>query len=79
MNLTQKISIVFMDLLLIIELCISMHLATQNPDAFTLVFVRSFLMMCIPTLILTKVLVSRLRSKGVEAESSDAGGVEAQV
>jgi len=63
MNLAQKLTIVIMDLLLLIELCIGMYLANGQPDAFTLVFVRSFLMMCIPTLILAKVLVSRLRTK----------------
>jgi len=62
MNLGQKLTIVIMDLLLILELCISMYLANRQPDAFTLVFMRSFLMMCVPTLILTKILVGRLRS-----------------
>jgi len=78
MNLAQKLTIVIMDLLLLIELCIGMFLATRQPDAFTLVFVRSFLMMCIPTLILAKVFVSRLRSKDTVAESTETEPSEAQ-
>jgi hypothetical protein len=72
MNLAQKITIVTMDLLLLLELCISMYLAHPHPDAFTLVFVRSFLIMCVPTLILAKILVSRLRDKASEAQGSEA-------
>jgi hypothetical protein len=66
MNLAQKLTIVTMDLLLLLELCISMYLANRQPDAFTLVFMRSFFMMCVPTLILTKILVGRLRSRDSE-------------
>jgi hypothetical protein len=69
MNVTQKIIIVVMDVLLLLELCISMYLAHPQPDAFTAVFVKSFLMMCVPTLIVTKILVSRLRSKTTEAQA----------
>jgi hypothetical protein len=72
MNLAQKITIVIMDLLLLIELCVGMYLATRQPDAFTLVFVRSFLMMCVPTLITAKILVSRLRSKDSEGHGAEA-------
>ena len=72
MNLAQKITIVVMDLLLLIELCIGMYLANRQPDAFTLVFVRSFLMMCVPTLIAAKILVNRLRAKGSEGQGAEA-------
>ncbi len=72
MNLAQKLVIVIMDLLLLLELCISMYLANRQLDAFTLVFVRSFLIMCIPTLILSKILVGRFRSKGSAVEGSEA-------
>jgi hypothetical protein len=78
MNLAQKLTIVIMDLLLLIELCIGMYLANGQPDAFTLVFVRSFLMMCIPTLILAKVFVSRLRTKDSVAESTATEASEAK-
>jgi hypothetical protein len=69
MNYQQIVVVVVMDVLLIAELCVSMYLANQNPEYFTLVFIRDFLIMCIPTLILAKVFVSRLRSKETEVQS----------
>jgi hypothetical protein len=66
MNLQQKIVVVIMDVLLIVELCVSMYFATQNQDNFTAVFIRYFLTMCIPTLLAAKILVKRLRSRDPE-------------
>jgi hypothetical protein len=69
MNFQQIVVIVIMDVLLIAELCVSMYLANQNPEYFTLVFVRDFLIMCVPTLILAKIFVKRMRSKETEVQS----------
>lgn len=69
MNIQQKFVVVILDILLITEVCISMYLANQTPDMLTPVFIKTFFIMCIPTLILAKIAVNRLRTKPVETEA----------
>lgn len=68
MNFSQKIVIALVDIALIVELCVSMYFANQNPDRFTPLFMKYFFCMLIPTLILAKVGVNRLRFKKLEWE-----------
>jgi hypothetical protein len=69
MNIQQKVVVVIMDVLLIVELCVSMYFANQNQDSFTVVFIRYFLTMCIPTLLVAKILVKRLGSRDPEVQA----------
>lgn len=62
MNIKQKIAIAAIDILILAELCISMYFAVKNPDNFTSVFFKVFLGMLIPTLIISRIIVKRLRS-----------------
>jgi hypothetical protein len=68
MNFSQKIVIALVDIALIVELCVSMYFANQNPDRFTPLFMKYFFSMLIPTLVLAKVGVNRLRFKKLEWE-----------
>jgi hypothetical protein len=62
MNLHQKIVVIATDILLIIELCISMYLASKTtPELLSSVFMKSFFLMCIPTLAIAWLSVRRLR------------------
>jgi hypothetical protein len=62
MNLHQKIVVVVTDILLILELCISMYLASKTtPELLSPVFMKSFFLMCIPTLVIAWFSVRRLR------------------
>ena len=63
MNIQQKIVIIIMDILLITELCISMYFASQKPELLTPIFVKYFFSMAVPTLILARIFVKRLKSK----------------
>lgn len=72
MNIKQKMAIGVIDILILAELCISMYFAVKNPDNFTLIFFKYFFGMLIPTLIIGKIIVKRLRSdeteKNIEVE-----------
>ncbi len=69
MNLQQKLVVIVLDVLLITEVCISMYLGNKTPDMLTPVFIKTFFMMCIPTLIIAKISVNCLRTKPSETES----------
>ncbi|MBU4055067.1 MAG: hypothetical protein KKA41_11915 [Proteobacteria bacterium] len=63
MNLHQKIIVVITDVLLLAEVCVCMYLCSQqSPENLTPTFIKNFAMMCVPTLIGAKILITRLRS-----------------
>jgi hypothetical protein len=63
MNLYQKLAVIITDILLIVELCISMYLCSQQtPENLTPTFIKSFALMCVPTLIIAKITIKRFRS-----------------
>ncbi|MFH1147683.1 MAG: hypothetical protein V1736_08245 [Pseudomonadota bacterium] len=63
MNLQQRIAVMAADILAIVELCLSMYLAHQDPANFTSVFMKSFFGMIIPTLVLAILTVRGFRTK----------------
>ena len=63
MNLQQKVVVIITDILLIAEICISMYLSSQQtPENLTPTFIKSFALMCVPTLVIAKMAIKRLRS-----------------
>ncbi len=64
MNFHQKIAVGVTDVLVIGELCVSMYFAGQDPENLTPIFLKNFLCMLVPTLLLAKVTITRLRSVG---------------
>lgn len=48
-NLRQKLALLVMDILLLAELCYTMHAASTAGDMFSAVFMRTYLPMFIPT------------------------------
>lgn len=69
MNVQQKIAVAAMDVALLVELCISMYFAHKDPENFTAVFFKCFLVMVIPTLILARIVTKRLRSREPEVKT----------
>lgn len=69
MNLHQKIAVAVMDILILAELCFGMYMAHNNPENFTPVFLKSFLVLLIPTLITARFVVKRLRTPEASVES----------
>jgi hypothetical protein len=62
MNTRQKIGVAVLDGLILIELAISMYRANQNPDWFTPIFIKTFFVLVIPTLVLSRIVIKRLRT-----------------
>jgi|WetSurMetagenome_2_1015567.scaffolds.fasta_scaffold679934_1 hypothetical protein len=71
MNFRQKVAVAVLDVVVIVQLCVSMYLATREPDNLTPVFLKSFLTMVVPTLLLGKLVIGRLRSKEPESQTFD--------
>ena len=72
MNTRQKIALAVLNLLLIAELFIVMYLASKDLENMTLVFLKYFFILMIPTFIIGKIVIRRLRSK-------DIGGTVAEM
>ena len=70
MNVQQKIVVVILDVVVLIELCVAMYLGSRQPESLTPVFIKSFLSMLVPTLILAKVMVRALRTRSAESRAS---------
>jgi len=62
MNLSQKLAVLAMDLLMLAEVGIAMYLATRNPETLTPVFLKTFMLMLLPTLAAGYLAVRKLRS-----------------
>ena len=69
MNFHQKIAVAVMDFLMLAELGFAMYLAHNNPENFTPIFLKSFLGMLIPTLIVARIAIKRLRTPEAPVES----------
>ncbi len=70
MNLRQKIAVVVVDILVLVELCISIYFANLDADHFTPVFLKAFMGMLVPTLIAAKLVIRRVRSGEPEAQQT---------
>lgn len=69
MNGKQKIMIILLDIALLVELCVAMHVATQTPDTFTPAFMKTFFSMLVPTLALAYVANRLLRTPQPRTDS----------
>lgn len=63
MNLPKVITVIIMDMLLLAEVAGSVYMANKNPNLFTPVFLKSFLIMVIPTLISAKLIIRKMEQK----------------
>ena len=62
MNLKQKMVIVIMDILLLIELGICIYFGNQNQEYITAIFLRSFLPAVILTVITARLFIKKYRN-----------------
>ena len=77
MNLRQKITVAIMDVCILAEVCVAMFFASKDPENLTLVFVKYFFSMAVPTLIMARIAIKVLRS--AESDESDESGAEPSV
>lgn len=69
MNFSKTIAVALVDVALIIELCVSIYFANKDPEMFTILFMKYFFCMLVPTLIFAKIAVKRLRLKEAEVNA----------
>jgi hypothetical protein len=62
MNIRQKIGVAVLDVVILIELGISIYLANKTPELFTPIFMKTFFVLAIPTLVLARIVIKRLRT-----------------
>ena len=69
MNLRQKVAVAVLDLVILAELCFSLYAANQDPENLTLVFLKVFFSLVIPTLIIARVVIKRMRTPETGAQA----------
>jgi hypothetical protein len=70
MNFRQKVAVAGLDVLVIVELTVSIYFANQHPQDFTAFFFQIFFSLVIPTLILARFVIKGLRSKEPDPKTS---------
>jgi len=65
LNLKQKLVVITLDVLLLVELCIAMYFANLAPEAFTLTFVKTFFSLLLPTVLTGLFFLRRFKTKAV--------------
>lgn len=69
MNTRQKLAVAAVDVIVVVELCLSIYWSSGNPETMTVTFLKSFFLMLVPTLILARVVVKLLRAGEPEAKT----------
>ena len=70
MNLRQRLYVILTDIAILTELSVSIYLANGDEENFTILFLKYFLSMVVPTLILALIAIKRSRAKGTPAADS---------
>ena len=63
LNLRQKIVVIALDVLLLVELCIAMYFANLAPEAFTPTFVKTFFSLLLPTVLTAVFFLRRFKTR----------------
>jgi hypothetical protein len=66
-NPRHWILVIAMNVLVLAELCLSMHLAVSSTEDFTATFIKVFFGMLIPTLVIGALAKRRLRTQSARA------------
>ena len=64
MNGKQKLIVVVMDLLLLIELAVAVYLGYQNQENLTIIFLRTYVPAMLITVILARIGIRKLGTEG---------------
>lgn len=67
MNFKQRIVLIVMDMLILIELMISIYLGYRNQENITIVFLKTYIPAVIVTIIVGRVFIKKLRSQEVNS------------
>ncbi len=66
MNFRQKVAVGILDVVIIAEVCVSIYMGNRDPENLTPVFMKTFFILVIPTLILGRVIIKRMRTPETE-------------
>ncbi len=69
LNFKQKLVVITLDVLLLVELCIAMYFANLAPEAFTPTFVKTFFSLLLPTVLTGLIFLRRFKTKAVSVAS----------
>ncbi|MDP4857836.1 MAG: hypothetical protein NWR42_10535 [Desulfobacterales bacterium] len=64
MNGKQKLIVVVMDLLLLIELAVAVYLGYQHQENLTVIFLRTYVPAMLVTVILARISIRKLSTQG---------------
>ncbi|MFY9706019.1 MAG: hypothetical protein WBV95_09530 [Desulfobacterales bacterium] len=64
MNGKQKLIVVVMDLLLLIELAVAVYLGYQHQENLTVIFLRTYVPAMLVTVILARISIRKLATQG---------------
>jgi len=67
MNFKQRIVLIAMDILILMELMLSIYLGYHNQENITVVFLKTYIPAVIVTIIIGRMFIKRLRSKEVNS------------
>ncbi len=67
-NAKQKIALLVMDVLLLLELTLCVYFSFQDKENMPFLFMRSYVPLCLGTLIFFKILIGRLRTRDSREE-----------
>ena len=69
LNFRQKIVVITLDALLLVELCIAMYFANLAPEAFTPTFVKTFFSLLLPTVLTGLFFLRRFKTRTTNIDS----------
>lgn len=67
MNFKQRIVLIVMDMLILIELMFSIYLGYRNQENITIIFLKTYIPAVIVTIIVGRVFIKKLRSQEVNS------------
>ncbi len=62
LNTKQRVVVLIMNVLLLVELTVSMYLGQHDPENLTVVFLKTFVPLCTATIVAARILVRRLQA-----------------
>lgn len=71
MNVRQKVGVAVLDVVVLIELAVSIYFANRNPEDFASVFFLMFFSLLIPTLVLARFVIKGLGAKEMGPKIDD--------
>jgi len=71
MNFRQKVGVAILDVIILVELAVSIYFANRNPGDFASVFFLMFFSLLVPTLILARFVIKGLRSPEPQVQTTE--------